>query len=247
MQDKYLYKRFFVVRFMNGLSLIIPAHNSEKVIESSLNNYYNTFSQKFKELEIIVVCNDSSDNTAKICLELGKKFPVKVIEIPYRGKGYALIEGFNNAKFEILGFLDADNPFDLNKVSEMINLLEKNHVVIASKYLKGDNKKQDSLQRRIISLGGNMVSRIFFNIQFRDTQAGAKFFKKEVWGEITKKNSKFVCNGFDWDIEFLYRIKKKNFSVAEFYIPVQQGKFSTFRLKYIPGILKRLFLLRFVK
>jgi glycosyltransferase involved in cell wall biosynthesis len=232
---------------MKGLSLIIPAHNSEKVIESSIISYYNAFSKKFKKLEIIVICNDSSDNTAKICLGLGKRLPLKVIEIPYRGKGYALIEGFNNAKFEILGFLDADNSFDLDKVSEMINLLEKSQVVIASKYTKGDKKRQGSLQRRIISLGGNMVSKFFFNLSFRDTQAGAKFFKREVWEKITEKKPKFTCHGFDWDMEFLYRVTKKNFAVEEFYIPVQQGGFSTFRLKYIPGILKRLFLLRFVK
>ncbi|VVB82638.1 Glycosyltransferase AglD [uncultured archaeon] len=232
---------------MNGLSLIIPAHNSEKVIESSIISYYNALSRKFKQLEIIVICNDSSDNTAKICSQLGKKLPIKVIEIPYRGKGYALIEGFNTAKFEILGFLDADNPFDLEEILKMINLLEKSKVVIASKYIKGDHKKQDSLQRRIISLGGNLASKILFNLSFRDTQAGAKFFKREVWEKITEKKPNFTCNGFDWDLEFLYRVTKKNFAVEEFYIPVQQGKFSTFRLKYIPGILKRLLLLRFVK
>lgn len=232
---------------MKGLSLIIPAHNAEGVIESSLINYNEAFSKKFPHFEMIVVCNDSSDNTPKICRNLAKKLPIKVREIPQRGKGYALIEGFNNAKFEILGFLDADNPFDLEKICEMINLLEKNHVVIASKYIRGGNKKQDSLQRRIISLGGSIVSRLFFNLDFSDTQAGAKFFRREVWEELTKNDKKFTCNGFDWDIEFLYRANKKKFMISEFYIHVKSEEFSTFRLKYLAGMLKRLFLLRFVK
>ena len=88
------------------------------------------------------------------------------------------------------------------------------------------------------------MSRVLFNMNFRDTQAGAKFFKKEVWDRI-KDN--LICNGFEWDIEFLYRVKKNGFRIAEIYIPYKPEKFSTFRLKYIPGMLKRLFILRLLK
>ena len=42
---------------MEGLSLIVPAHNSESVIKASVEEYYKTFSKKFKNIEIIVVCN----------------------------------------------------------------------------------------------------------------------------------------------------------------------------------------------
>lgn len=232
---------------MNGLSLIIPAHNSGRVIENSLYRYYEAFSKKFKNFEIIVICNDCIDNTANICKNLEKKLPVKTIEIPQRGKGYALIRGFNEARFDIMGFLDSDNPFDLNKICVMINKLDKVHVAIVSKYLRGNKKKQESLSRRLISLTGNAVSKFFFNLPFADTQAGAKFFRKEVWEKINKSKKGFICNGFDWDIEFLYRVRKNNFRILEMYISVTYGKFSTFRLKYLPGILKRLLKLRFLR
>ncbi len=232
---------------MDGLSLIIPAHNSEKVIKDSLDKYYEAFSKKFKKMEIIVVCNNCLDHTEDICRELSKKIPLKLIKIPQRGKGYALTAGFNNASFGILGFLDADNPFNLEKISKMPDYLDDYHIAIASKFAKGDKKKQDSFQRRMISIAGNLVSRFFFNLNIKDTQAGAKFFRKEVWETLTANNKKFTCNGFDWDIEFLYRAVKKNFKIIEIHTPVQSGKFSTFRLKYIPGMLKRLLILRFIR
>ncbi|MFZ5955037.1 MAG: glycosyltransferase [Nanoarchaeota archaeon] len=231
---------------MDSLSLIIPAHNSAKVIEDSLYQYYDIFSKKFKKLEIIVVCNGCSDETENICISLKKKIPLKVISIQKRGKGYALTAGFNEAQYNLMGFLDADNPFDLNKISDMIDYLNENDVVIVSKYLRGKKRKQDYLLRRLVSLGGFVFSRIIFDMNFRDTQAGAKFFKKEVWPEINKKN-KFVCNGFDWDIEFLYKAKKNKFKIADVYIPVNSEKFSTFKLKYLPGMVKRLVILRFLK
>jgi len=229
---------------MEGLSLVIPAHNSGKVLESSINNYYSAFSKKLRNFEIIVVCNDCQDNTAEISRTLGKRLPIQAIEIPQRGKGYALVTGFNNAKFDYLGFLDADNPFNLDSISKMISRLNNYDVVIASKYLRKKAKIQDSFLRRMLSLGGSIFSRFFFSMNFRDTQAGCKFFRKDVWQAIDRN---FVCNGFDFDVEFLYKISKKKFKILETYIPLKREKFSTFRLKYLPGMVKRLLKLRFVK
>ena len=119
-------------------------------------------------------------------------------------------------------------------------------VVIASKYLKGSARAQESLSRRLISLGGGVVSKNFFNLNFADTQAGAKFFRRQVWDTINKKND-FVCKGFDWDIEFLYRAVKNNFKITEAHIPFKLEDFSTVRLKYLPGMLKRLLMLRLTR
>ncbi|MBI4116672.1 glycosyltransferase [Candidatus Pacearchaeota archaeon] len=231
---------------MINLSLVIPAHNGERVIKKSIEEYYSTFSEITKNLEIIVVCNGCRDDTFLVCTRLKDKFPIRVIEIPQRGKGYALIKGFNEAKYDVIGFLDADNPFELNKVVEMIKLLENNDVVVASKYLMKQMRFQDSLLRRIISLCGGIISRMLFNLRISDTQAGAKFFKRGVWDKI--KSRDFVCNGFDFDIEFLYLSQKTSFKIAEFYIPLHRYEgFSTFRLKYLPGMLKRLLKLRFLR
>lgn len=229
-----------------NLSLVIPVHNSEDIIERTVEEYYSFFSDKVGEMEIITVCNACSDNTVKICNELKEKFPIKIVEIARKGKGYALIEGFSNSSYEVIGFLDADNPFNLGKIMEMIYLLDEGDVVIASKYLKKQLRFQDSLMRRIISIGGGVVSKILFNLNVSDTQAGAKFFKREVWDEVSK--SGFICGGFDFDIEFLYKIQKANFKIMEYYTPLEKYVgFSTFRIKYLPGMLKRLFVLRFLK
>lgn len=228
---------------MNGLSLVVPTHNSEKFIENTLRSYYNFFSKKFKKIEIIVVCNNCTDNTEEICASLKTELPIRLIITSKKGKGLALIKGLESSKYEILGFLDADNPFDLNKISRVISELERSDVAMVSKYLKGNLRKQEFLSRRLISLGGQIFSKTIFNMNFRDTQAGGKFFKRKVWEKIKKE--KFICKGFDWDIEFLYKVRKSNFRIAEVYIPFEPEKFTTFRLKYIPGMVFRLLRLRF--
>ena len=225
---------------------MIPNHNGANVIESSVREYHEILSEKFKNFEMITVCNSCTDNSVKICNKLATEFPLKTIEIPQKGKGYALIKGFNEAKYSNMGFLDADNPFDLMKIGTMVDNLTNVDVVIASKYLKGSARVQESLLRRFISLGGGIVSKNFFNLNFSDTQAGAKFFRRQVWDTINEKDN-FVCTGFDWDIEFLYKAVKHNFKISETYIPFKIEEFSTVRLKYLPGMLKRLLMLRIIR
>lgn len=229
-------------------SLIIPVHNGGPVIEKSIREYYKIFSEKFENFEIIAVCNDCWDNSEQVCkhLEEDTSLPVRTICIPYRGKGYALATGFNVAKYGHMGFMDADNPFDIEKIAKLPDFLEECDVAIVSKYLKGQLKLQDSFVRRMLSLGGFVVSRTLFGLNVRDTQAGAKFFKRKVWEDINK-NGKFTCTGFDFDVEFLYRARKHGFKIAEIYTPFRYEKFSTFRLKYLPGMLKRLIKMRLLK
>jgi len=232
-----------------SLSLIIPAHNAEHIIEKSVAEYNDVFSNKMENFEMIIVCNACTDNTFKVANQLAEKFQITVLNIPNRGKGNALIRGFKLAKFDLMGFLDVDNPFSSEKILEMVNSLEDYDLAIATKYLRGSLKSkkgvQDSQMRRLIALGGQTFSRIFFGLRFRDTQAGAKFFKKEVWDSIGKN---FICIGFDFDIELLYKSKKKGFKIVEFYTPlIKYEKFSTVRLKYLAGMVYRLIKLRFLK
>lgn len=232
-----------------SLSLIIPAHNAEQVIEKSIIEYNDLFSNMMDNFEMIIVCNACTDNTFEIANKLAEKFQITVLNIPHRGKGNALIRGFKIAKFDLMGFLDGDNPFAPEKIIEMVNSLEDYDLVIATKYLRGSLKSKegvkDSQMRRIIALGGQFFSRFFFGLKFRDTQAGAKFFRKEVWNSMGKK---FTCIGFDFDIELLYKSKKKGFKIAEFYTPlIKYEKFSTVRIKYLAGMVYRLIKLRLLK
>ena len=234
--------------FKKSLSLVIPAHNAENIIENSVIEYNKIFSD-FEEFEIIIVCNACSDRTFEVSKKLAEKYPILILNIPHRGKGNALRRGFNKAKYENMGFLDSDNPFSLEKIKQMVNSLNEYDITIATKYLKGSLKNKrgvkDSQIRRIIALGGQFFVRFLFGLKFRDTQAGAKFFRKNVWEKIGKD---IICVGFDFDIEFLYRSKKQKFSIAEFYTPlIKYEKFSTVRIKYLIGMVYRLIKLRFLK
>lgn len=89
------------------ISVVIPAYNEEKIIENTLKSIKQ---QSYKNYELIVVDNDSTDKTA----EIARKYTDKVIWCPRQGfsASAARNEGVKNARGEILVILDADIYLD---------------------------------------------------------------------------------------------------------------------------------------
>ncbi len=85
---------------MRNVSVIIPAYNEERTIKSVVEKI-----KRNKSIcEIIVVNNASTDNTAIEAESAG----AKTIFCKQKGKGYAMQKGIDQAKGEIILFLDAD-------------------------------------------------------------------------------------------------------------------------------------------
>lgn len=218
------------------ISLVIPSHNASHVIEDTILEYSKFLSSFSKHYEIIVVCNACTDNTIEITGKISRKNKhIKIVKLKEGGKGIAILAGFRKAKYSIIGFLDADNPFDLKSLKNMICQLDNYDCVIASKWLgRGFFQVAEPFTRKILAIGWRMLNLILFGLDFKDTQAGAKFLTKKAFSSINKN---FVCKGFDFDVELLYKLKKKGFKIKEVYVPtVKAFKFSTFRLRFVPAM-----------
>ncbi len=228
---------------MLKLSLIIPARNEEERIGKTLENYFYHLGRHMrKQFEIIVVLNACTDNSVPIVQSYAKRFKeLRYVDIPEAiGKGGAVLEGFHMARGTVIGFLDADNAFDMTSVQYMIDNLLRGQVdcFIASKW-KGVSffKVDEPFFRKLLSRGWNLLVKILLQIPVEDTQAGAKFLRRDVYATI---GHNFTCRGFDFDIELLYRIKRRGFTIKEQFVPNRHIPGSTFNLKYIPLMFKDL-------
>ncbi len=83
------------------VSVIIPAFNEEEFIGRCLGALIGQIEPAD---EIIVIDNNSSDNTSKIC----RRFDIKVVKEKTQGMIYARNRGFNEAKNNIIARVDAD-------------------------------------------------------------------------------------------------------------------------------------------
>lgn len=89
-----------------AVSIVIPAYNEEKYLSLALQSL--TGLQTKKTFEVLVVDNNSSDNTAKVAKDFQDKLHIKVILEKKQGRGAARKKGFDEAKAQIIVSLDAD-------------------------------------------------------------------------------------------------------------------------------------------
>jgi len=202
------------------LSIIIPAYNEEKRIGKTLEAYASYFRDKknLKEIddfELLVVLNGCRDNTLKIVNEYKRKFnEINYLDFKKSGKGFAIIEGFKHALsrgFELIGFVDADMATSPESFYDLVKKIKGYEGAIASRGLRESSVKT-SFARKLTNRGFNFVVRIFLFLPFKDTQCGAKLFKKEALSEIIND---LGITAWAFDIDLLYRLIKKGFRIKE--------------------------------
>ena len=105
------------------ISIIIPAYNASKYITRTLDSICN---QTYKNLEIIVVDDGSSDNTLEICKKQSEKDNrIKVFHKENEGVTLARDMGISMATGKFIGFVDADDTIDPKMYECLYNNLVK--------------------------------------------------------------------------------------------------------------------------
>lgn len=106
------------------VSVIIPVHNAAQYLEQSVECILY---QTYKDIEIIVVDDGSTDDSA----EIAARFPVKLIQQENKGVSAARNKGMEVASGDYLHFMDADDFIDLGFYEKMVNAIESVNAEIA--------------------------------------------------------------------------------------------------------------------
>ena len=217
---------------MPKLSLVIPAKNEEKRIARTLSSYGSFFDSRSKNIsvEIIVVVSDSDDRTSKIVDEYSNQFPfIKKIETNYSsGKGGAVSLGFKNAKGDFIGFVDADGAVSGPEIIKLFEFIEETPWLDGAVGVRDLTGTKVSLKRRIIMKSFNLYAKLFFNLPYKDTQCGAKIFRKSAAEQVASKLSN---TGWAFDVNILLVAKYLNLRIMEhpvIWLEKEGSKFSLF-------------------
>lgn len=106
------------------ISYIIPVHNSEKYILECINSIVN---QEYKDIEIIIVENGSTDNTPAVCYRLAQQnTSVLYLNSEIVSPGAARNIGIKVATGDIICFIDSDDK------------ISSNHGILINKYFQND-------------------------------------------------------------------------------------------------------------
>lgn len=148
-----LYKKINPLKFdhdfLPKVSLIIPAHNEEKIIVRSIESALET---NYENKEIIIVDDGSKDKTYQLAYPYAKRGLVKLLhrDVASGSKAGALNYGLLFASGEVVVTVDADTLIERNSLKELVKPLSDPNVSAVSgnvRILKGENGAKNLLVR----------------------------------------------------------------------------------------------------
>lgn len=106
------------------ISVIVPIYNVEKYIEKCINSIIN---QTYKDLEIILVDDGSTDSSGKICDEYAKKDKrIKVIHKKNGGVSSSRNIALTIANGDYITWIDSDDWIEKDTYSKLADIILKN-------------------------------------------------------------------------------------------------------------------------
>lgn len=197
--------------------LLIPAYNEEKRIEPVLRDYGHFFQQEYQgKFQLVVVLNGCTDNTLGVVQRVAKDFP-SVGWLEFKdpiNKGGALIEGLKLAPLcDLIGYVDADGATPPRAFLDLIKHIDGVDCVIGSRWMPGAVLHQEqSGKRQFASRVFHFIVQMFFWMNIRDTQCGAKLVRREA---IEKIHPSLRIADMAFDINLLYSLKKAGYRILE--------------------------------
>jgi hypothetical protein len=147
-----------------NISIIIPAHNEERHVEKCIESL---LAQEYRDIEIIVVDNGSSDNTSKIVERYVESYGGKVRLLRMEsniGPGGGRNAGASNATGEILVFVDADMVFPPDYVTKLISPIQRGEALLtthANEYVANIENPWVKVQGQTVRSTGRRTGEVF--------------------------------------------------------------------------------------
>jgi glycosyltransferase involved in cell wall biosynthesis len=164
-----------------ALSVVVPAYREGRRIYANLTRLVSELDKLKLPYEVVVVSDGNTDATVREALRVESP-SVKVFHYPMNiGKGFALSCGVDQSVGPLVTLIDADMELDPANIKNFIDLMQANDcdAVIGSKRHPLSKVAYPRL-RRFQSALYQILIRVLFNLDVRDTQTGLKLFRREV-------------------------------------------------------------------
>jgi glycosyltransferase involved in cell wall biosynthesis len=220
-----------------GARLVLPVYNERDLVED-VSKTLERATRKNPRLHVVVVDDGSKDGTGDAFrqrLRSVKNSEVKILP-KNGGKGHAIRHGFQGAIEERLMFMDGDMAYSIEHLTSLVESLNKHDVVIGSRSMAPQAQRGLPAMRAFLGWGFNRFARWLLRIDYSDTQAGLKGFKRKAAEKLFQRQK---LSGFAFDVELLYLCRKLGLSVGQ--VPAQvssQHTYKTSRVKLFCDSLK---------
>ncbi len=197
--------------------VIIPTYNESANIEKIINVILAVSPQ----LEILVIDDNSPDNTAGIIRKMMKK--TKRIHLQTRpkklGLGTAYVLGFEYALksgFDYAFEMDADFSHDPIELPNFIDLIKNHDLVIGSRYVQGISVVNWPIKRLLLSYAACFFARVVTGVPVRDLTSGFKCYSRNALARVDWQ--RFNVGGYGFQIQSVFAVYSAGLRIEE--IPI---------------------------
>jgi len=198
---------------MPKVSIIIPTYNRRKALQRAIQSVLD---QTFKDYEILVVNDNSTDDTADYLSTLKIKALRSIHLDRNQGGGFARNQGINESTGDYIAFLDDDDAWEPTKLEEQVSLLSTGGAGLCR---TGFN---------LFAQDGTFIKYVFYRPKFNDLFKSILYdnFLGGTSSLLVKRTPVKAINGFDpelpalQDWDFFIRLFKNGCSVASIEKPL---------------------------
>ncbi len=197
--------------------IVIPTYNE---IEN-LPRLVKTIAETGHDLDVLVVDDNSPDGTGEWAEKTAVENPrIHVMRRPGKmGLGSAYVAGFKYALekgYDLVFEMDADFSHNPAYLTEFLEKIKDNDLVLGSRYVQGVNVVNWPMSRLLLSYFANMYARWVTGLPIQDATGGFKCIRASALRELDLDAIR--SDGYSFQIEVTFKLWKKGFRIKE--IPI---------------------------
>lgn len=213
------------------LSIVVPCYNEAENIPKLLAAYAEVITRN--DLEIILVNNGSTDETAQVLMQLLPRYEsfLKVVTVPVnQGYGFGILEGLRAATGEFIGWTHGDLQTPPRDVIQALSIIEEKGSR-PNLYVKG-NRNGRPLFDEFFTVGMSIFESLYLGTKLSDINAQPNVFHKSFFASWDNPP-----HDFSLDLYVFYLARKQGLEIIRFTVPFLKRQHGS--SKWNTGILAK--------
>ena len=215
------------------ITIVIPTYNEAENLPKLVSALFSLP----LDLRILVVDDNSPDGTGALAEELSRQYAgcIEVLHRPGKmGLRSAYLNGFQkifDGDAQAIVQMDADFSHDPQVLTEMVKLLEKNDVVLGSRYVTGGSVDEKwPVWRKWLSAFGNFYARTILGLPLHDVTTGYRMWRSETLKQMPFE--RIQATGYIFLVEMIYLVHCLEFRIGESPIYFADRRFGKSKMSF---------------
>ena len=196
---------------MEKFSIVIPVYNEGRNLRILVPRIYKEL--KKLKFELIIVDDNSNDNTAKILKKFKKKNFRHIIRREERDLSKSCVLGFKKTRYKNIIVMDGDLQHKPSDIKKFLNIFNKESpdIIVGTRDLFKNKKHNLNIFRLFASRILILIVKVLLGNKTSDPMSGFFMFKKNIF---VKSQKKLIEKGYKILLDLLY-VKNQKIKVVD--------------------------------